>query len=726
MHGRWATDAPMALGRIPTDDAEGVDALTVAARSQIDALEQSKWPRALQWFENASYLQGNHLTRFYYDSFSGGLGLHIFGVHDSSRYDKMIAKTADNRLIRPVETVVSMLTESKPMPRVEPNSELPDDEDAAALSEIVLQLVFEKPLQMPTKLDELAMTACICGTGIIEVEYGETDYPVETLKTKIKEIENPLFEEEEGQPKKIPVEVEDGTEITFRKDLMARCWTPYHITPDPGATDPDNMQWVSRQTFEDIDWIVENFAQEGEGYFFSDEEELRDKIQIETASRHVLYWWSKVQDIIETPQLYHAGGLAPPHFLNASGSLPNQTLFQVIDVKPTPQFTSGRTLIFAGHTLIYAGPARAWSERYPWRWHPYAFFSWFKVPGKFWGVPLLTEILPHQKRINAIDALVQANREYMAIGQWLIPKHAKIAEGRLSGLIGEHFTYNDVPGMHPPEKVRNEPLPAELMQEKHDLIQAIDFIAASGVIDGQSIAKSAARSGVILDFLRKEKMRSKTPMIKRFEKMLETVAQNVLIELQLNLNEDDPELTQRVAAAAREKSSLTINSFVGASLRDHHSVKIDIATELRHSPEAREARALEFYQFSQGQVTPDERQGIINAIGLDRFVKSEEGASVQRARRMIARIRTGQLEQVTPMPGIDNPKAMAPIFQNEILSDRFNDYDKKSKEFLFQLFDHYSQAAAALAQQEFQMQLMLAQGGGGKGQQPQQPQESEE
>jgi hypothetical protein len=247
-----------------------------------------------------------------------------------------------------------------------------------------------------------------------------------------------------------------------------------------------------------------------------------------------------------------------------------------------------------------------------------------------------------------------------------------------------------------------------------DLIQSIDHIAASGMI-GDKISKSAARAGVILDFLRREKLESKGPMLQDWQEFVEGNAQNILIETQLGLVEADEELSMRIRQAAREHSSITVGAFTGASLRDHHNVKIDVASAVRQSPETQEARALEYLSSKGGNVTPAENEGIMRAIHLDKFVKNDEAISVKRARRMISRIITGNPNAAFPMKGIDNAAAMAPVFAEEIASDRFHDHDDEAQAKLTELFDLYDRLAAEEAQRQFDAQIAFAQATKGGG-----------
>ena len=713
----WAVSE---LGRLKATPEDHSD-LESAVNFWMLEGERQKWPRALQYFENASYLVGNHLNRFWY-TLDRGFGVHQFGVSDQSQYDSLIAKTADNKLIRPVETVASLLTQSRPMGRVEPNSELPDDEDAAALAEIVLDVLWEKPLNLPARTREAALLGCIASTACIEVEFGPTHLPIMQPKLVVRERDDDFTGD------KVEELVETGEyETSYRNDISARLWSFFHITPDPVATTPDDMMWVARSSFEDLEWVKEVFDRTDEGFF---PDNLPSIGMPEAPSHSVLYWWSRLQDIIDSPQnTTQGGGMTPHSGIFTAGYAPGQTKFTVVDVRPTSAFPHGRTIVLAGDKLIYAGVARCFIEdeerpgnwKYPHRWHPYAFWGWFKLPGRFWHAALLSQLLPMQKKINAIDVLVHANRQFMAIGQWKIPKHAKVPDGMPSGIPGEHLRYNHVPGMSDPEPVQHAPLPGELLQERAQLERSIELISASGTVDSSQVSSSAARATSMLGFLREEKLRSKSPMIQEFEAFIETICQNILIEVQHGLREEDPDLSVRIRRAAREKSEIAIGAFVGTSLRDHHAIKIDISSELLKSAEADANKALEYVQFMGGQITPLEREGILKATGLDKFVKNPENDSVRVAKRLISRIASEQMPQgIDPadpmqlrallMPGVAKSQAMLPIFQRELLSDRFDSHPEPAKMMIYQLY----LTCEALSQEEmmrdYGIQMMMAQG----------------
>lgn len=697
-----------ALANIPADTDDGRGALTRAFSLWHDDHVQSQWPRAIQAFENVAFLLGNHYARFLYDV-QGGLGLSIAAATGSAPlagpsggYDD-IPKVVDNRLPRAVESMTGLLTETEPAPRVSPNSDSPEDEDGAALSEILLNLVYERPIGMPAVSRDAAAMGAIFEYVIAETEYAETGESIETPIVKMVEGANPFGDE--GQTGLVP-EI-TGYRAEFRKDERCRLWSSMHVIPDPGATSMTDAKWFVRTTFEDIDWIRERYEQ-GQGRTASDGFLLEkdEPIQQVAGSNHPLYWYSRIQDLLCTPQDAYGAGLTAS-LVRSSGALPNQTLFNVVDVQPSATFPRGRTLVWAGGKLIFAGDARAWSEQYPWRWHPYSYWTWFKVPGRFGGMAMLTELVPLQKRINAIDYLVQKNREFMAIGQWWIPKHAKVKLGSIGGMPGQQYEYNAVQGLSDPSRVQNDPLPAELVQEREMMVSAIEYISSTGALDDQ-IAQSAARAGVVLDFLRAEKLRNKSPMLRGFEHFLESISQNILIDMQLHLTEEDPVLTDRVRLAAREYSGIAIDAFTGMSLRDHHAVTLDIAAAVRHSPEAKAQKAMEYAQYRAQNLTDAENAAVLQATGLAEFVKSESDASIQRARRMVARIEAGMVQAFLPMNGVDDVFVMAPEFQRAILADRFLNHDPEVQTALLAAFDYYRTAAEQMIQAQMMQQMMMA------------------
>lgn len=675
----------------------------------LKRIDQRKWPVGLQGFENFSYLHGNTRTRWYYSG-NQGFGFHHFGGQDASPFDNLVAKSADNKLIRPVESVVSMLTAGDFMGRVTADTDDPADETTAEVANELLRLTWDAALQMDDRSSELAAGGCIMPYGALEVTRGPTWIPIEVEKTRTEIRHDPVLDED------LEVEVPHGTEVEFYPDFQCQYRSYYEITPDPHATSESNMKWVVRTTYEDRDWIKDVFLKADlPGKFYPDA--IANVKESARWAESILFWWRRFQDIIPSPQYYfHGDGTVAGDIGKAP---PNELMFNVIDVRPTSTFPQGRTLVFVEDSLLYDGPGRSWSRRYPWRWHPYAFWGWFKTPGRFDCTPLLSQIIPHQKKINSIDALVQANRELVSLGQWLIPEHSEVPEGTFSGIPAQEVRYNDMPGHSKPEKIDNPPLPQDLWAERQFMERSIEWIAATGTSD-PGVAPSAMRSGAQMQMQNRDRLAAKTPMIRRFQRALVVVAQNVLIDAQLALEAGDPAIRERLAQAMRNLPEAAFGDFATLSVADTHNIDIDLVSQQMLTPEAQAQMAIEFWQFSGGQVTPAERAGILRKLNMDDMVVQQEHASVTYIRRLISRIKDGKIEAPPEGQeasllrfGIAKAAAMEPILSNFMLTDKFDELDDKPKRLIMQL-QRVCAAQAAEEQAQMMQQMMMMQGGGGQ------------
>jgi len=699
----WPMTSYNSICVIPSETEAGQDKIEAACHHWMDQLDQAKWPRAMSWFNNESFYHGNHTAAIRWNGTT--LDFNTPRIQAArSRMDAMLPRTVDNRLIRPVEQSTGMLTERRSYPRVLPNSDQPDDEDAAEIAEIALDLYWEQILKMPEQERQLALVLAIQGTAVLEVTTEETDQVVMVPPTAIESTTSDLTGEVYQMLRK-----QQGDYVAENKtELVVKLHDAYSIQPDPGAiADNNSLTWFCRQSFEDIDWVKDEYGDEdAEGFF----PKRLDHIQQEVGTRSPLYWRDRVRDILDTPETNF--GLTSLPYSSQGQYAPNQCILRVFDCKPNKYNPRGRTLITAGKALIYAGDARAWSEKYPHRWHPHAIFRYWQSANRWWGMPLLSQLIPLQKRINAIDALTSINRQFMTIGQWMVPRQSKVADGMLSGLGGQEIKYSASSTGAKPEKVRHEPLPPELFGERAECARSIDLLASSSMLGDKSLG-SGTRAASMLEFFRKERMAAKSSFLQDYERGIETVSQNVLMELSIHMSSPDSEITRRIQAAAKDSSSLAIAAFTGASLRDHVNVKIDIASQMMRSPEAEVERAMQFMQFNPN-MSASERAIIAKKIGLDGFDR-QNTPHYRRARKMVARILQGQGEFAVPLPAVDDPAIFAEVFRDALLSDRLYELDEKTGSLLYGLFDFYRKVLMQKQQEAMMAQAQMAQLMGGSG-----------
>src|SRR3990167_2749560 len=239
-----------------------------AYSSYTDVARQARhWARVLVWMENIFFGLGRHyiddilVSRLSRNSDTG----EISRVRENTR---KIPRPTNDLLGRYIETNIALLTENRPRPRVTSKSDRKSDVDAATLSELTLDFLWEA-LKMPEKHRELARLMLYCGIGWLEVCY-------DPLKPKIIAVTPPEEESQMmipgpgGQPMSIPVDryvdpTNDSKRTQSSKvefgDLDARVVSPFEMHL-PAIHDwfGDDLQWVMREAYMPIDHVKAKYG----------------------------------------------------------------------------------------------------------------------------------------------------------------------------------------------------------------------------------------------------------------------------------------------------------------------------------------------------------------------------------------------------------------------------------------------------------------------------------
>ena len=78
-------------------------------------------------------------------------------------------------------------------------------------------------------------------------------------------------------------------------------------------------------------------------------------------------------------------------------------------------FPEGRTIMVIGDKAMHIGPLEEYLEGKL----PYRHIRYRVLPGEFWGLSPLQPAIPLQKRLNAIDSAIVANRKQNINPQWI-------------------------------------------------------------------------------------------------------------------------------------------------------------------------------------------------------------------------------------------------------------------------------------------------------------------
>jgi hypothetical protein len=695
--GEWDTESYLGITRIPTDSDEGVACVEAWAAFWIQQLELQKWPRALSWYENYHFLRGNHYPHTTFAPLATATSGTVFTDSDPAffdggmdAFDEYVPKVVDNLLLEPNEKNLAILTKDQLEPSIRPNSDDAFDEFAARFGEKVFEAYFEELGGHELRMELAGLNICV-GTNAFETYYGPTSQVIAV--PKLGPGENELTGEmmENFRPT-------DEIEYVHRDDLQVAVWSGFHLDPDPCAKlHPATHTWFHRCSYEDIDEIRETFDVDAEGFFPENLEALTTTAGPESP----LYWYEQMQHVLDAPGIMSFDGrrtTGSSQYGNTAS--PNQTMLHVFDCRPGRHFHSGRTLIFAGTSLIYAGPARAWSENHPERWHGYSFSRYFTRPGSWWGMPLLSALVPLQKRVNAIDMIIRINREHIALGSYLIPRTARVKKGDISGLPGQHIWYTPSIANAKPEPLKHDALPPELVVERDMLERRIrDLGGTKDHLQGK--APSGIRATGMLEFLDRKDLEGKLPMVSSWDNTLQSLGKNMLIEVDLHIDDMSSELYQRVRQALRQDGEIAIDAFQQASLRDNVNISFGIQSALMRRPEAERESAVNYAQFvgSTEHLSPHERSVIARKLQMDE-IDQERSPSYRRIRTMISLILAGITDAAIPLPGVDDPAICADVCRVTILEPSFNERAEEVQNTVWMLLKFYQTELQKQAEQQ--------------------------
>lgn len=414
------------LDDVPQGSEDLANALNVYTDYINSNKSSSRWLRTVAWIENTLFGVG----RQYYDNaLISRITQNSQGnLHLNEQIKSRIPQPTNDLLGRYIETNISLLTENRPIPRITAKSDSLEDKQAAELSELNIEFLWEE-LGLPAKHREIARMILYTGTCFLET-YFDPFIP-RYLALPVKEnspttllpsgIEVPI------PSQKTKIDPKTGAIVTEQEvgygDIVSNVVTPFEMHfPSGHWWDDDRFGWVIKESYCSIDSLkqkflnpkVDHITTKKNGYLLDNLEKLGRK----PVQDLPLWWWERLSDVVEGPGSTLYGGT--PELWE------DFTTVKVLDRKPSYKWPQGRTVIIAGDSVIYDSPkrvgARVFDKRWPKRWHPYTRYQWEGQLGSLYGRSLVSKLLPKLKRVNSIDVTLIMWRRTVPISTWIAPK----------------------------------------------------------------------------------------------------------------------------------------------------------------------------------------------------------------------------------------------------------------------------------------------------------------
>lgn len=653
----------MAFDELDLTDVKNQDKDIDEVASKIEAYYKQdiadKLLRAYTWDEAIRFYDGDQHIEY-------NASTSRFQQVTITRNNDFIPRPITNYILPVVRTIVSQLTKQKPQGIVRPNSKDPKDIGSAKLGDLILDVKNEE-LREDEKNQEKAYWGVITGTAfkkifwdesgrktikipqyetVTENETDELGQPVQQLN----ELGEPMMDMM-GQPvyQTRQVEKQIGEKEYPIGDVNSAIVTPFNIAFHLSARSPLELEWIMEYSIQKLDWIKKNYDKTEDGYTgkakeVTEEKDLSVVMQLEYRLRTL------------------TGRRSGGHYATGSSGyfdVKNSAVLKEYYQKPNSEYPNGRMCVVANGKTLYDGDNPYWVEDIEDSWNPYVEWRFEIVPGRAWGKGLVEELIPTNRRINAIDSLIILNRRTMAIGQWLIPDGCGVPNGYINGRPGLNIPYRPVGANGAkPEKVQGTPLPQQVYQERDQAVEDIKRIGMTqDVLEGTN--PTGVKTAYQLEQLQENALASLGSMFQRWEKSFEREETKKLLLISKKYKEPREDFGRKLKAMNKDITDIDIEMFMGEDLRDNVNVRIEPGSSIPRSKAAENALLREMVQ---GQVldvvtNPVNKREFMDKLGIKGF-DYQSSPDVKRAQWENSIIEAGDINNL-----IVNPETQGTVLE---------------------------------------------------------------
>lgn len=660
-----AQDYDIAISAIDTATEEGPEKLVSLIEEWYRSENHIALQRGSTWLQNIHFLAGDQWLRW---------------NSDVQRWQSIPVTRSNQSIDRPVSNYTLVYTNanlssftSKPITHIEPNSDDPRDKTSANVANVVNEMLWEDN-DKQDQYDEAALwglTTSIAFRKSCKISTG-------------KKIRVPLEPDDPKYAAMIAKGIEKPHKVVMQKKVHTEIISPFNLTFDGMGKRFKDIGVIMETQIRRLDWFKQNYGKDhseipgytGEGDSVVDEAKLTNFVGMGESLR----------DIVE--------GSGSSMTSKSNEEIKDANIAHEVYVRPTKKHPSGRMIVIGGGKLLYDS-ANAEKKKSPYFylegkfWHPYTEWIFQKLPGSVYGVSLVQQLVPKQRSVNSIDALVAYNRKTVAVGQWLIPDTANLPDESIVGKPGQNIPYRPGPRGEKPEKTDGTPLPAQVMQERQNHLEDMDRIANSADVRSGINPKGVTTVGQ-LQILNENANRNMSKPVDRWEKFIERSEQLDLLNFQDCYRIPDPQMTSKLQNLAKDITNHDWQSFLGEQIRDNVNVRVEKGSTLAKSQIVMQETIL---SLAREGLLPDvvndpyQHKLLLGKFGLtDLF--TESNIDVKKAEKAIEMMLDGQYP---PVEDYDNPDIQLLVLARYMKRPKFMDLEPKLKLLFKRRWDEYIQ-----------------------------------
>ena len=423
-------------------------------------------------------------------------------------------KLVVNKIQMIVTTFVAHYMRELPTFNVNPNSNTPDDVNAADLSQSVLTAEYSPKLE--GCLSEYFYWKYIVGTGIRGLFWN----PKASAEVKL----------DMGEGKS---EIENVSNLG---EINEKIISPFNFYPVGGSTIESCTDIVNVEplSLEEIDELYDYKAKE------------------------------------EALTSEHSMGVYPVDYgINHKESFEKKARVFHRWKKKSKAFPDGLHAIIINNKVIKysTNPYVKYGFSYP-------FFKSCAVPvvGQFWGKSPVEQLRKVQISYNYVYSILIQTLERMGKLKWFLPKTSNLDKNALDTSIGEIIQYMPSPNAPPPTQANLSPIPYYYFQVLEWLDKAFEDISGFHEVKSARLPTGANNpSGVMVNLLLEQDETRLAPAVKQYLLSLKRESKLYLKMVQDLYDED------RILRIAGVENEMEILDFKGSELKGNNDVTVEIA-----------------------------------------------------------------------------------------------------------------------------------------------------
>lgn len=468
-----------------------------------------------------------------------------------------------NRIASWVESRHAKLTKTRPIQRVIPNSNDPQDRTGAKYADQAL-LHLSRKIDMEQVYDDTYQQMLICGTTFVKSIWDP--YEGDVIKYPRKKDGDIVLKDGELQEDKV-----------WLGEVCSKAISPFGLViandSCPRLTD---QPWVIERQFLTLEQVYEAWPN------------LKDKIKLkDDYSERTEY--ERIVQRLGSPAFHRSSPIK-----SSMDAIHNEVLVKTLWIKPNDIYENGAFVTVVGDQYAMGGE---FPDDYGNAVYPFVKFQENNSGFHFYTQATIERLIPIQRAYNDLKQSKIKNARLMAVGKWMNPKGSQVMESSLTDEEGEVIEYN--PAVPEPHQTNISPLPNYVENLEATLLN--DFRDSGGQREAPFNPPPTITASVALQTLNELSEEVLIPISRRLGRSMAYVANTQLMLITQNYIE------KRLIKIFNESGSTGVQFLSALDLRNQTDVHIETESML---PELRAGKKQALFELWDRRIIQDPVQFI--------------------------------------------------------------------------------------------------------------------